>query len=120
MMKFKDKLTIACLIATITLGLSLFASRVQAQNNDAIADESNIPLDGQARFLRGLESRSSEFWDFSIGEGSLTDDSYQLQMSTTDVRLVEQNPSPWRNTGTGTDYTILVDIYQDRNNNEAN
>jgi len=99
------------LITLSLINLSLCTGRVAAQNNSVIANESNIPLDDQVRFLGELESRNSSEWNFTTKKGKLTEYSYQLEIPQSDVRLVERNQSIWRNTGT--EYSILVDVYQE-------
>lgn len=113
-MNSHKKLTVSCLIALGIVGLNLTVDRVVAQSNGEIVEESNIPLDDQVRFIGELESRNSADWNFAVGEGEFTEDTYHLTMTQSDVRLVEQDRPQWRNMGMGTDYTILVDVYQDR------
>lgn len=93
------------------ISLSLFTGRVEASENNAIANESNIPLDDQVRFLGELESRNSSEWNFTTKKAKLTEYSYQLEIPQSDVRLVERNQSIWHNTAT--EYSILVDVYKD-------
>ncbi len=114
-MNSHTKLTSSCLIGLVIIGLSLGTNQVVAQNNNTTVEESNIPLDDQVRFIGELESRSSDDWNFAMGEGVLLEETYHQTRFKPEVRLVEQVPPPppqWTNMGRGTDYTILVDIYQ--------
>ena len=117
-MNSHKKLTVSCLIALGIVGFNLAVDRVAAQNSNAVVEESNIPLDDQVRFIGELQSRSSADWIFAVGEGELTEDTYHLTMSQPEIRLVEQDPPQWRNMGMGTDYTILVDVYEEQTNLE--
>lgn len=117
-MKSHTKLTIGCLIGLGIIGLSLAVNRVVAQNNNTIIEESSIPVDDQVRFIGKLESRNSADWNFAVGEGELVENTYQLTTSKLGIRLVEQNPTQWGNTGMGTDYIILVDVYGRRRSPE--
>ena len=100
------------LIISSLLELSLFANTTQAQTTTVVNNQVNeIPIDDQARYLRGLENRSSSDWNFAVGGGELTENSYQLSLSQPDVRIIEQNQPEWRNTGKDATYSILVDVY---------
>lgn len=82
-------------------------------SSKAIANEADIPLDDQVRFIGELESRSSDDWNFSSDQSTFSEDAYQLQMSRPDVRLIEQDTSRWNsNDGDGRNYSILVDVYE--------
>lgn len=112
-MNIPHKSAFYSLITLSIISISLFTERVVAQEHNAIANQSNIPLDDQVRFLGGLESRNSSEWNFTTKKANLTQYSYKLEIPQSDVRLVERNQSVWRNTGS--EYSILVDVYQEDN-----
>jgi len=100
------------LIISSLLELNLLIKSTQAQTDLLVNNQINeIPIDDQARYLRGLENRSSSDWNFSVGGGELIDNNYQLSISQPDVRILEQNQPEWRNTGKDATYSILVDVY---------
>ncbi|WP_036483431.1 hypothetical protein [Myxosarcina sp. GI1] len=92
------------LVALSTVGLTLTCGT-------AFANEDNIPLNDQVRFIGELESRSSDNWNFNTNESTFGEEAYLLQMSQPDVRLIEQDRSRWGNDGDGRNYSILVDVY---------
>ncbi|AFZ37314.1 hypothetical protein Sta7437_3827 [Stanieria cyanosphaera PCC 7437] len=106
-----NAIAIIFLISSL-LELNLSAKTTQAQTDTVVDHQGHeIPIDDQARYLKGLENRNSSDWNFAIGGGELTDDSYQLSLSQPNVRILEQNQPEWRNTGKDATYSILVDVY---------
>lgn len=90
----------------LALGMGIVLS-----DREATANETNLPLNDQVRFIGELESRSYDDWNFSSDESTFSEDTYQLQMSQPDIRLIEQDLSTWGNDGNGRDYAILVEVY---------
>jgi hypothetical protein len=111
-MNSSTKTIIGCLVALSLLGLNLLVDKAYAQGNSATTDEpTTLDLSDQARFLKGLESRSSSEWNFATEPDNWKQESYQLSISNPDIRLIEQDKPNWRNTGDDADYSILVDVY---------
>jgi hypothetical protein len=107
------KLGASCLIVLGLLGFNTFTNNTAAREPIDRLDRANIPLNDQVRFIGELESRSSDRWNFAMGEGTLTEDIYQLEMSQSDTISLEQNPPQWNHSGEGISYSILVTIYDD-------
>ncbi len=77
----------------------------------AIAQEDfALPIDDQARHLQNLENRSAEQWNFSSSNPPNLE-SYNFRASSQDIRLVEQKPNEWDNTGDSRNSSVLVDVY---------
>lgn len=92
----------------IALGI---AGLILGYGGSVLANEDDLPLDDQVRFIGELESRSADEWNFSTDGSTFEDDTYLLQMSKPDIRLIEQNISRWGNDGYGRNYSILVEVY---------
>lgn len=107
------RLAVGCLIVLSAIGFNMFANNLSAQESINSLDRPNVPLDDQVKFIGELESRSSDRWNFAIGVGTLRENTYQLQMSEPNIRLIEQNLTEWDHTGEATKYLILVTIYED-------
>ncbi|HHP7230023.1 MAG TPA: hypothetical protein ACFCUY_04090 [Xenococcaceae cyanobacterium] len=108
----RTPITIGCMIIfSLITGLISF-DLVNGQTNIENERPSNIPIDDQARYLRGLETRDSGQWNFATSEAIFTDVTYQLSISDPDVHIVEQDIPEWRNTGEAADYSVLVDVYE--------
>ncbi|MGF1541888.1 MAG: hypothetical protein ACFCU5_15810 [Pleurocapsa sp.] len=101
------------LIAISLISFNTFANHTSAQESVDSLDRPNVPLNDQVKFIGELESRSSDRWNFAIGEGTLSENSYQLQMSKPNIRLIEQKPPQWNHTGEARNYSLLVTIYED-------
>jgi hypothetical protein len=113
-MNGRYKLAAGCLIVLGLFGFNTFTNNTAAQESIDHSDRSNnIPLDDQVRFIGELESRSSDRWNFGMGEGTLTENNYQLQMPQSDTIFLQQNPLQWNHSGEGINYLILVTIYED-------
>ncbi len=87
---------------------------VQAQTNRFNYPVSDVPIEDQARYLRGLKSRDSFEWENPTSNNLVLNNSYQLNISESDIRLVEQDIPEWRNTGEDPNYSVLVDVYKFR------
>ncbi|MGV2827832.1 hypothetical protein [Myxosarcina sp. GI1(2024)] len=98
------QLLVKSLLLALGMGIAL-------SDRQATADETNLPLNDQVRFIGELESRSYDDWNFSSDENIFSEETYQLQMSQPDIRLIEQDLSTWGNDGSGRDYAILVEVY---------
>lgn len=110
----KTKVTLS---ASLILALSAFSGLiavdlVEAQTNRTNHQLSDIPIDDQARYLRGLKTRNSVQWDFNTTQNRSANSNYQLSISEPDIRIVEQDIQEWRNTGEDADYSVLVDVYE--------
>ncbi len=112
------KLAANWLVILSLIGFNTFASKISAQESIDSLDRPNVPLDDQVRFIGELESRSSEGWDFPVEQGTLTENTYQLQISkpSIPVRFIEQDKPKWDHTGQAPKYSILVTIYGDNSN----
>lgn len=103
------------IVAAISQNPTLMSMEVvQAQTNRSNYPASDVPIDDQARYLRGLKSRDSFEWDFATSNNLVLNNSYQLNISEPDIRLVEQDIPEWRNTGEDPNYSVLVDVYKFR------
>lgn len=113
-MKNYYKLAIKGIVLLTMLGFNLFFGKISAQESIEDLDRPNVPLDDQVKFIGELESRSSDRWDFTIGQGTLSENTYQLQkfQSRSDIQFVEQDKPKWTNTGQAPKYAILVTIYE--------
>lgn len=109
--------TTATFNVSLIIALSFFPSLisvdvVNAQTNRLKDRLSDIPIDDQARYLRGLKTRNSLEWNFNATNNRTTDSSYKLSISDPNIRIVEQDIQEWRNTGDDADYSVLVDVYE--------
>lgn len=103
------------IVAAISQNPTLMSMEmVQAQTNRSNYPASDVPIDDQARYLRGLKSRDSFEWDNPTSNNLVLNNSYQLNISEPDIRLVEQDIPEWRNTGEDSNYSVLVDVYKFR------
>lgn len=110
-MQFQAVWTIVYLIAVSTLGFSLLTETLKAQNTISTQKPLEIPIDDQARYLRGLETRSASQWSFpSPNEQAALADTYQLSLSESEVKITEQKIPEWRNTGDDPNYSVLLDV----------
>lgn len=112
-MKIKTIWTVIYSIAIAALGFSLLAEKLNAQTTMKVTtqDSLDLAIDDQARYLQDLESRSASQWSFSTDNTAETLENYELSTSRSDVRLTEQKPPEWRNTGHAPNYSVLVDVY---------
>lgn len=110
--QFQVVSTVIYLTAMSTLGFSLLIEELNAQTQVPIQERLDIPIDDQARYLGGLESRSASQWGFVSDNRAEIAESYQLQVSDSEVKITEQKPPEWRNTGDDPNYSVLVDIYE--------
>ena len=114
-MKNYYKLATNGLVILGIFSFNLFASNISAQESVEDLDRPNVPLDDQVRFIGELEPRSSEssdLWNFAIGQGTLTENTYQLQQFQQNVQFIEQDKPLWDHTGEDPDYSILFTIYR--------
>lgn len=113
-MQFQAVWTIVYLIAVSTLGLSLLTETemLNAQTRISTQDPLEIPIDDQARYLRGLETRSANQWSFSVDNKAAMADTYQFSLREPEIKITEQKIPEWRNTGDDPNYSVLVDIEQ--------
>ena len=80
------------IVAAISQNPTLMSMEmVQAQTNRSNYPASDVPIDDQARYLRGLKSRDSFEWDNPTSNNLVLNNSYQLNISEPDIRLVEQD-----------------------------
>ncbi|MDJ0536185.1 MAG: hypothetical protein QNJ70_27460 [Xenococcaceae cyanobacterium MO_207.B15] len=110
----KTTITLGLMVVLSLIGGFIAVDLVKAQTNRVNYQSSDIPIDDQARYLRGLETRDSSQWNFTTTENRLADSTYQLSISKPDIRIIEQDIPEWRNTGEDADYSVLVDIYDFR------
>ncbi len=103
------------IVAAISQNPTLMSMEmVQAQTNRSNYPASDVPINDQARYLRGLKSRDSFEWENPTSNNLVLNNSYQLNISEPDIRLVEQDIPEWRNTGEDPNYSVLVDVYKFR------
>ena len=115
--------TIIYLIAISTLGFNLLTEELNAQTKIPTQDNVSIPIDDQARYLRGLENRTANQWGFTPENKEQTLERYSLSTSEPEVKITEQIVPEWRNTGDDPNYSVLVDVYEfseETNNLELN
>lgn len=117
-MQFQTVSTIVYAIAVSILGLSLLTDTLKAQtkiftqNTVQVQNSVEIPLNDQARYLRGLENRSANQWTFTSNNQATIADFYQLTNSEPEIEITEQKAPEWRNTGDDANYSVLVNVYQ--------
>ena len=113
------------LVAVSILGFNLLTEELNAQtqtsnqNNRDIPQ--NTPIDDRARYLRGLEGRSASQWSFTGENPANVYEMKGLQLSDSDIKITEQKPPEWRNSGDDPNYSVLVDVYEfteETNNSE--
>jgi hypothetical protein len=109
-MQFQTVWTIVYLIAVSSLGFSLLTETLNAQTKISPQNTLEIPLNDQARYLRGLETPSASQWSFTTNDRSRVSDAYQLSLSKPEVEIKEQKIPEWRNTGDDPNYSVLVDF----------
>jgi hypothetical protein len=112
-MQFQTVWTIVYLIAVSSLGFSLLTETLNAQTKISPQNSLNnreIPLNDQARYLRGLETPSASQWSFTTNNQAEVSDAYQLSLSKPEIEIREQKVPEWRNTGDDPNYSVLVDV----------
>lgn len=111
-MQLQAAWTIVYLVAVSTLGFSLITETINAQTRIDTKDPIEIPLDDQARYLRGLETRSANQWLFPTDNQAAMADTYQISQGNPEITIKEQKIPEWRNTGDDPNYSVLLDIEQ--------
>lgn len=115
-MQFQTLWTAVYLVTVSILGFNLLTEELNAQTKTSTQNSrvisQNIPIDDQARYLRGLESRSASQWNFTGENPAALYQMNGLQLSDSDIKIIEQKPPEWRNSGDDPNYSVLVDVYE--------
>ena len=98
----------ALAITTISFGFLTISSQAQVPSIDR--NTSQVPLNDGARYLRNLENPSASQWSFATENQQKVRD-YELAVSEPEIKITEQKPPEWSNTGDDPNYSILVDVY---------
>jgi hypothetical protein len=112
-MQFQTVWTIVYLIAVSTLGFNLLTETLNAQtkiSTQNTQDPIEIPIEDQARYLRGLETPSASQWSFPTNNQADISDAYQLSLSEPEIEITERKVPEWRNTGDDPNYSVLLDV----------